>query len=54
MAMVGDGATDLEARQPGGAEIFVGYGGSVMRANIASQADWYVYDFEPLIAALSG
>lgn len=24
--MVGDGATDLEARQPGGADLFIGYG----------------------------
>ena len=23
--MVGDGATDLEARQPGGADVFIGY-----------------------------
>lgn len=28
------------------------YGGSVMRANIAEQADWYVYDFDPLVDAL--
>ena len=25
LVMVGDGATDLEARQPGGAELFIGY-----------------------------
>jgi phosphoserine phosphatase len=25
MVMVGDGATDLEARKPGGADIFIGY-----------------------------
>jgi hypothetical protein len=25
--MVGDGATDLESRAPGGADVFVGYGG---------------------------
>lgn len=24
MVMIGDGATDLEARQPGGADIFIG------------------------------
>lgn len=52
IVMVGDGATDLEARQEGGAEIFVGYGGVVMRANIAAQADWYVYQIQPLIDAL--
>lgn len=24
MVMIGDGATDLEARQPGGADLFIG------------------------------
>lgn len=52
VVMVGDGATDLEARQPGGAEIFIGYGGVVVRNNIAEQADWYVYEIQPLIDAL--
>lgn len=50
--MVGDGATDMEARQPGGADIFVGYGGVVVRKNIAEAADWYVYDIARLTAAL--
>ena len=27
MVMIGDGATDLEARQPGAADFFIGYGG---------------------------
>ncbi|GAB4816696.1 hypothetical protein N2152v2_003742 [Parachlorella kessleri] len=49
---VGDGATDLEARQPGGAEIFIGYGGAVFRPNIAEQADWYVTDIHEILAAL--
>jgi len=53
VAMVGDGATDLEARQPGGADIFVGYGGVVVRPNIAEAADWYVYEIQPLIDALA-
>ncbi len=26
--MIGDGATDLEARQPGGADMFIGYASS--------------------------
>ncbi|KAK9828777.1 hypothetical protein WJX72_002034 [[Myrmecia] bisecta] len=39
LIMVGDGATDLEARQPGGAEMFIGYGGVVERPNIAAAAD---------------
>eukprot|EP00884_Botryococcus_braunii_P018710 jgi/Botrbrau1/5522/Bobra.0023s0010.2 len=53
MVMVGDGATDVEARQPGGADIFIGYGGVVNRQNIAAQADWYVYTIQPLIDALN-
>lgn len=53
LVMVGDGATDLEARQPGGAEIFIGYGGMVERPSIAGKADWYIYDIGELITALS-
>ena len=52
LVMVGDGATDLEARQPGGAEVFIGYGGVVERPAIAAKADWYVYCIEDLIEAL--
>lgn len=52
LVMVGDGATDLEARQPGGAEMFIGYGGVVMRPTIAGKADWYIYDVQSLIVAL--
>ncbi len=52
LVMVGDGATDLEARQPGGAEIFIGYGGVVERPTIAGKADWYIYNIESLITAL--
>uniref|UniRef100_A0A383WPI7 phosphoserine phosphatase n=1 Tax=Tetradesmus obliquus TaxID=3088 RepID=A0A383WPI7_TETOB len=49
---VGDGATDMEARQPDAANIFIGYGGVVERLNIAAQADWYVYDIHVLLEAL--
>eukprot|EP00879_Flechtneria_rotunda_P017585 GHRR01018435.1.p1 GENE.GHRR01018435.1~~GHRR01018435.1.p1 ORF type:complete len:205 (+),score=69.83 GHRR01018435.1:435-1049(+) len=52
IVMVGDGATDLEARQPDAASIFIGYGGVVERPNIAAQADWYVYSIQPLTEAL--
>ncbi|KAF8065537.1 hypothetical protein HT031_003138 [Scenedesmus sp. PABB004] len=52
IAMVGDGATDMEARQPDAANIFIGYGGVVERANIAAQADWYLYSIQPLTDAL--
>ena len=52
MAMVGDGATDLEARVEGGAEVFVGYGGVQQRAAVVEGACWYVTSFQPLIDAL--
>jgi phosphoserine phosphatase len=53
MVMVGDGATDLEARQPGGADAFIGYGGVVCRESICEQSDWYLNSFDPLIETLS-
>mmetsp|Transcript_21056 Transcript_21056/g.58496 ORF Transcript_21056/g.58496 Transcript_21056/m.58496 type:complete len:275 (-) Transcript_21056:455-1279(-) len=49
--MVGDGATDLEARLEGVASLFVGYGGVVARPNIAAKADWYIMDIQQLIDA---
>lgn len=54
MAMIGDGATDLEARQPGGADLFIGYGGTVARENVAAAADWFVYDITNILDALEG
>ena len=52
LAMVGDGATDLEARQPGGADLFVGFGGIIRREAVLEQADWAVCDFDVLTRAL--
>ena len=52
MAMVGDGATDLESRAPGGADVFVGYGGVQQREAVIEGADWFVTDFNDVIAAL--
>ncbi|MCO5551031.1 hypothetical protein L7F22_004527 [Adiantum nelumboides] len=52
LVMIGDGATDLEARQPGGADIFICYGGVQFRANVAAQADWCVLSFRDLIESL--
>ena len=48
--MVGDGATDLEARPP--ADGFIGYGGIVVREKVKAGADWFVTDFSELIAGL--
>lgn len=53
LAMIGDGATDLEARQPGGADIFICYGGVQMREAVAAKANWVVSDFLELMAYLA-
>lgn len=52
VVMVGDGATDLEARQPGGAEIFICYSGVVLRESVAEQSDWVVTMIETMTDAL--
>jgi phosphoserine phosphatase len=52
LVMIGDGATDLEARAPGGAEMFIGYGGVAKRAVVVAGADWFVTSFDPLIQEL--
>ncbi|CAN8304808.1 unnamed protein product [Cochlearia groenlandica] len=52
MAMIGDGATDLEARQPGGADLFVCYAGVQLREAVAAEADWLVFEFDSLINRL--
>lgn len=49
LVMIGDGATDLEARQPGGADLFICYAGVQMREAVARQADWIVFNFKELI-----
>lgn len=50
LIMIGDGATDLEARPP--ADGFIGYGGVVVREKVKAGADWFVTDFAELVAAL--
>ncbi len=52
LVMVGDGATDLEARPP--ADLFIGFGGVVVREPVRVAADWFVTAFAPLITALDG
>ena len=52
--MVGDGATDMEARDAlGGADAFIGFGGVQARPSVRAGADWFVTSFEPLRDALS-
>ncbi|KAJ1263300.1 hypothetical protein BS78_09G173000 [Paspalum vaginatum] len=53
VVMIGDGATDLEARQPGGADLFICYAGVQMREQVAAEADWVVFDFLELITKLA-
>lgn len=43
MVMVGDGATDAQAKPP--AQAFIGFGGIVERAAVKAKADWFVTDF---------
>lgn len=52
LVMIGDGATDLEARQPGGADLFICYGGVQLRDAVAEKADWLVFNFKDLIYSL--
>mmetsp|Transcript_5344 Transcript_5344/g.11688 ORF Transcript_5344/g.11688 Transcript_5344/m.11688 type:complete len:272 (+) Transcript_5344:57-872(+) len=53
VVMVGDGATDAEARLEGEASLFIGYGGVAMRPTVAAKADWYIMDMQEFIHALS-
>jgi phosphoserine phosphatase len=43
----------VQARQPGGAELFFCFAGVQMREAVAAKADWTVFDFQELIAELS-
>ncbi|KAL8167665.1 hypothetical protein V2J09_009164 [Rumex salicifolius] len=52
MVMIGDGATDLEARQPEGADLFICYAGVQHREAVADKADWLVFDFKDIIRTL--
>jgi len=46
IVMIGDGATDAQAKPP--AKAFIGYGGVVERSAVKEQADWFVTDFVQL------
>jgi phosphoserine phosphatase len=52
MIMMGDGATDLDARVNGPATAFIGYGGVAAREKVIAGADWFVYSFDELLEAL--
>lgn len=48
--MVGDGATDMQARPP--ADAFIGFGGVTVRDAVKNGADWFVMDFNTVIETL--
>ncbi|KAJ7542372.1 hypothetical protein O6H91_10G103400 [Diphasiastrum complanatum] len=52
LVMIGDGATDLEAKMPGGADVFICFGGVQVRPAVAAGADWFILSFEDLIQTL--
>jgi phosphoserine phosphatase len=47
MIMVGDGATDAQAKPPAAA--FIGFGGVTIRKKVQDTADWFVMDFQEMI-----
>ncbi|XP_048137756.1 phosphoserine phosphatase, chloroplastic-like [Rhodamnia argentea] len=53
LVMIGDGATDLEARKPDGADLFISYAGVQLREAVAAKADWLVFNFKDLINSLN-
>jgi phosphoserine phosphatase len=46
MVMIGDGATDAQAKPP--ADAFIGYGGVVVRDVVKEKACWFVTSFDDL------
>lgn len=50
VVMVGDGATDMQAKAPGAADAFIGFGGVAVRPAVQEKADWFVTDFEEMIS----
>lgn len=51
MIMVGDGATDAQAKPP--ADAFIGFGGVVVRDAVREKSCWFVRDFETMIDIVS-
>lgn len=45
--MVGDGATDMQAKPP--ADAFIGFGGVVVREKVKAGADWFITDFNEVL-----
>ena len=51
VVMVGDGATDAQAKPP--ASAFIGYGGVADREVVREKADWFVYNLGDVVDLLS-
>jgi len=51
VVMIGDGATDAQARPP--AQAFIGFGGVVSRDAVKQQADWFVTSFDALTTIIA-
>ena len=51
MVMVGDGATDAQAKPP--AKAFIGFGGVVERQQVKEKADWFVTDFDSMTSVVN-
>eukprot|EP00164_Ancoracysta_twista_P008950 GFYU01013098.1.p1 GENE.GFYU01013098.1~~GFYU01013098.1.p1 ORF type:complete len:320 (-),score=92.68 GFYU01013098.1:236-1195(-) len=49
--MIGDGATDMEAKPP--ATAFIGFGGIAVRDAVKDGADWFVLNFDELRDAIA-
>ena len=52
LVMVGDGATDLQARAPGAADVMLGYGGIAQREAVVKGACLFIRDFAELMPLL--
>ncbi|CAJ1397833.1 unnamed protein product [Effrenium voratum] len=52
MIMIGDGATDLDARTKGPASAFIGYGGVQVREKVKKGADWFITNFQEVLDVL--
>mmetsp|Transcript_22007 Transcript_22007/g.26964 ORF Transcript_22007/g.26964 Transcript_22007/m.26964 type:complete len:309 (+) Transcript_22007:95-1021(+) len=50
VVMVGDGATDAQAKPP--ADAFIGFGGVVVREAVKEKACWFVRDFDSMTAVI--
>ncbi|EGD75247.1 phosphoserine phosphatase [Salpingoeca rosetta] len=50
VVMIGDGVTDMEARPP--ADLFIGFGGNVVREKVQAGCDFFATDFDMLTTML--